>query len=170
MTDSVAVAETVYHKPKSAIFKIHRSLLARYSTAIGGMLTAPTGEGHNDGGNPALMTEDGAASWELLPGLQYNIPRNKSEALRQADLLTILPVVHKHCMDEIETWDIEKLKATSSYDGFVDLIVASRIVGSNELYNILHLQRKQQPDWWPCAVLPRMRPKVEAIVIYSIYI
>ncbi|KAG8845717.1 hypothetical protein FRB91_001553 [Serendipita sp. 411] len=134
------------------------------------MLTAPTGEGHNDGGNPALMTEDGAASWELLPGLQYNIPRNKSEALRQADLLTILPVVHKHCMDEIETWDIEKLKATSSYDGFVDLIVASRIVGSNELYNILHLQRKQQPDWWPCAVLPRMRPKVEAIVIYSIYI
>ncbi|KAG8816081.1 hypothetical protein FRC19_000588 [Serendipita sp. 401] len=37
-------------------------------------------------------------------------------------------------MEEIETWIIEQFKETSEYDGFVDLIVASRILDSDELY------------------------------------
>lgn len=37
-------------------------------------------------------------------------------------------------MESAEADIIEELKKTSNYDGFVDLVVASQIIGSNELY------------------------------------
>jgi hypothetical protein len=61
-------------------------------------------------------------------------PRIKSGCLTGEHLLLILPIAHKYCMDKIEADIIEVLKKTSTYNGFVDLIVASRIVGSDELY------------------------------------
>ncbi|KAG8750255.1 hypothetical protein FRC14_000684 [Serendipita sp. 396] len=127
---------TLVMQIESVIFKVHRSILARYSTVIHSMLSVPSVEGSQDGTdeNPLVMTGDSAASWEFLLGLQYNIPRNRPDALKGEGLLMILPLVHKYCMEEMETWIIEQIKAARNYDGFVDIIVASRIVGSNELY------------------------------------
>jgi len=55
------------------IFKVHRSLLARYSTVIKDMLDAPSEDGSKDGTyeHPLLLTGDTAKGWELLLGLQY---------------------------------------------------------------------------------------------------
>lgn len=64
----------------------------------------------------------------------YHGPRIKSECLTGEHLLLILPIAHKCCMEKIEADIIEVLKKASNYSGFVDLIVASRIVGSEQLY------------------------------------
>ncbi|KAG8817362.1 hypothetical protein FRC18_000576 [Serendipita sp. 400] len=127
---------TLVVQAERAIFKIHRSLLARYSIVIRDMLCLPSGEGHNDGTDekPLVMNGDSALGWELLLGLQYNTPNIRSDVLKGGDLLTMLPIVHKYAMEELETKIIQELKNTSSHDGFVDLVVASQIVGSEELY------------------------------------
>ncbi|KAG8757414.1 hypothetical protein FRC14_002085 [Serendipita sp. 396] len=127
---------TLVMQVENAVFKIQRSLLARYSTVLRDMLSVPSVEGNKDGTDerPLVMSGDSAASWELLLGLQYDITRNRPGALKGEEMLTILPIAHKYCMDEIEVWIVEQLKVTSSYDGLVDLIVASRIVDSDELY------------------------------------
>lgn len=49
-------------------------------------------------------------------------------------MLLILPIAHKYCMENLETYMVKELKNDTSYDGYINLIVASRIVGSNELY------------------------------------
>ncbi|KAG8817318.1 hypothetical protein FRC19_011437 [Serendipita sp. 401] len=127
---------TLVMQVENAIFKVHRSLLVQYSTVIQDMLSVPSGQTSQDGTDekPLVMSGDSVAGWGFLLGLQYNSPRNRPKVLKGEDLLTILPIAHKYCMEEIETWIIEQLKETSGYDGFVDLIVASRIVDSDELY------------------------------------
>ncbi|KAG8750253.1 hypothetical protein FRC14_000682 [Serendipita sp. 396] len=127
---------TLVVQAERAIFKIHRSLLARYSIVIRDMLCLPSGEGHNDGTDekPLVMNGDSALGWELLLGLQYNTPNIRSDVPKGGDLLTMLPIVHKYAMEELETKIIQELKNTSSHDGFVDLVVAAQLVGSEELY------------------------------------
>ncbi|KAG8817801.1 hypothetical protein FRC18_000343 [Serendipita sp. 400] len=127
---------TLVMQVENAIFKVHRSLLAQYSTVIQNMLSVPSGQPPQDSTDekPLVMSGDSVAGWELLLGLQYNSPRSRPKVLKGEDLLAILPIAHKYCMEEIETWIIEQFKETSEYDGFVDLIVASRILDSDELY------------------------------------
>ncbi|KAG8818585.1 hypothetical protein FRC19_010552 [Serendipita sp. 401] len=123
-------------KVENAIFKVHRSLLARSSTAIQDMLSVPSGKGPHDGTdeNPLIMSGDSVVGWELLLGLQYSVLLNRFQLPKGEDLLTILPIVHKYCMEEIEANIIRELKATFTYDGFVNLIVASRLIDCNSLY------------------------------------
>ncbi|PVF93902.1 hypothetical protein CPB86DRAFT_714414, partial [Serendipita vermifera] len=119
-----------------AIFKVHRSILSRYSSVLQGMFTAPRDTEINDGTdeNPLVLTGDSAVAWELLLGLQYDSPRVRSGRLPGQDLLQILSVAHKYCMERITTDIIEELKTTTAHDGFVDLVVASQIIDSPPLY------------------------------------
>lgn len=59
---------------EKGIFKVHRSLFARYSSVMKDMLNAPNIKGSEDGTDerPLILAEDSAVGWELLLGLQYN--------------------------------------------------------------------------------------------------
>jgi hypothetical protein len=58
---------------EKAIFKVHRSIIARYSTVIKDMLNAPNiGNGDASDERPLVLTGDSVAAWELLLGLQYD--------------------------------------------------------------------------------------------------
>ena len=49
-------------------------------------------------------------------------------------MLTILPIAHKYCMDQIETSILGRLKKVCTTEAYVDLMVASQIVDSKPLY------------------------------------
>lgn len=55
-------------KVENAIFKVHRSFLAKQSSVIKDMLGGPHPSANRDGTdeNPLVLTGDSAASWELL--------------------------------------------------------------------------------------------------------
>jgi hypothetical protein len=64
-----------YLEPKveNAIFKVHRSVLAKYSSVIEDMLNVP--QGNNGGGGtdeePLVLIGDKVVGWELLLGWRY---------------------------------------------------------------------------------------------------
>lgn len=60
--------------------------------------------------------------------------RIKPRTFTGEQLFLMLPTAHKYCMEKIEKEIIEELKKTSSYEGFIDLIVASRVIDSDQLY------------------------------------
>jgi len=121
---------------ENAIFNVHRSVLARYSTVIQDLLDSFNENEAKDEADkiPLVMTGDSAAGWELLLGLQYDSPRINSESLSGEHLLLILPVAHKYCMEKIEADIVEELCRASTCDGSVDLVVASQIIESELLY------------------------------------
>lgn len=95
-----------------------------------------------------ITSRGGSSSWnynmtgmlvtlkKLLPifhPIRYR-PRINSERFRGEHLLLILPVAHKYCMENTEEDIITELKKASDSEGFVDLIVASRMVDSDRLY------------------------------------
>ncbi|KAG8816416.1 hypothetical protein FRC17_000341 [Serendipita sp. 399] len=83
---------------------------------------------------PLILAGDSAAAWELLLGSQYGLPLVETEEYNGEQLLKTLSIAHKYCMEKIEAGIIAKLQMTSSYDGFVDIIVASQIIDSSDLY------------------------------------
>jgi hypothetical protein len=140
---------------ENAIFKVHRSSLAKQSSVIKDMLEAPQSSTNRDGTDerPLVLKgpEDTAASWELLLELLYDRYVSKSddiynlseilsisflnpEAFSGERILAILPIAHKYCMDNIEHAMIERLKKLTNTAGYVDLLVAARVVGSETLY------------------------------------
>ncbi|KAG8826143.1 hypothetical protein FRC17_008369 [Serendipita sp. 399] len=147
---------TLVIQVEDVLFNVHRSVLARYSTTIRDMLEITRESGINTRGNkenPLILTGDTVAAWELLLGLQYNtcvcllaLVRRKSsdsalrslrvtsEQLKGEHLLMILGIANKYCMERIEQDIVKELKKASDYDGFVNIVVASRIVGSDKLY------------------------------------
>ncbi|KAG8810506.1 hypothetical protein FRC17_002910 [Serendipita sp. 399] len=127
---------TLVIQVENIIFKIHRSMLVQYSTVIRDMLDPPTDETSIDGSDecPLLLPGDSSEGWELLLGLQYRVPLAEPERLRGKQLLKILMIAHKYCMERIESGIIAKLRTTWDYDGFVDMIVASQIIDSDDLY------------------------------------
>jgi hypothetical protein len=52
----------------SGIFKVHKSVLAKYSPVIEGMVDCPKGDRSNDGTeeNPLVLDGDSVRGWELL--------------------------------------------------------------------------------------------------------
>ncbi|PVF93901.1 hypothetical protein CPB86DRAFT_75195 [Serendipita vermifera] len=66
--------------------------------------------------------------------LRLNSPRVKSEPLIGEMLPLILSISHKYCMESLTNDILEELKDTSGYGGFVDIVIASQIIGSEQLY------------------------------------
>ncbi|KAG8810507.1 hypothetical protein FRC17_002911 [Serendipita sp. 399] len=91
---------------------------------------------NNDGTEekPLVLTGDTVAAWELFLRLQYPTIRILPEALTAEQLLTILPIANKYRMERVETDIIQELKKFTDYEGSINLVAASRIVGSDELY------------------------------------
>ena len=61
-------------------------------------------------------------------------PINSAQTQSGESVLAILSIAHKYCMESIETAIINQLKTASTTPGYVDLMVASRIVGSEPIY------------------------------------
>ncbi|KAG8826142.1 hypothetical protein FRC17_008368 [Serendipita sp. 399] len=120
---------------EGTLFKVHRSLLARYSTVIRDIFDSQK-ETDQDGSDerPLFLAGDSAAAWELILGSQYGLPLVESEEYNGEQLLKALSIAYKYRMERIEAGIVAKLKRASGYDGFVDMIVASQIVDSNGLY------------------------------------
>jgi hypothetical protein len=136
------------------MFKVHRSVLSNYSTIVRDMLSGSKEGPANSNIDDQLitLTGDHVAGWELLLGLQYNryvvtniidpnyfslmclSPRITSDTLSGEDLLTMLTIAHKYQMKRVEEDIMEQLRRDTTYNGLVDLIVASNIVKSNEIY------------------------------------
>jgi hypothetical protein len=66
-------ASDVTFKVENAIFKVHRSVLAKYSSVIEDMLNAPQGNDARGGTDdkPLVLSGDSVAAWESLLGWQY---------------------------------------------------------------------------------------------------
>lgn len=60
-------------------------------------------------------------------------PLDDSNPLSGEIMLSILPIAHKYCMETIETFILNRLKQAATTAAYVDLMVASRIVGSEPL-------------------------------------
>jgi hypothetical protein len=61
-------------------------------------------------------------------------PLENSKAHCAEHLLSLLRIVHKYCMERLEQTAIDNLKQNKTTDGYIDLIVAAQIVGSDQLY------------------------------------
>jgi hypothetical protein len=141
-------------KVEKAIFKVHRSILARYSTVIKDMLEVPPSSEFPDGTDehPLVLDGDGVSGWELLLGTQYNRsfsspsppriiltrprirPRFYTEPFTGDHLTAILPIAHKYCMEAIEEDIVKQLKSGTTTAAYVDLMVAAQITGSEQLH------------------------------------
>ncbi|KIM29681.1 hypothetical protein M408DRAFT_328546 [Serendipita vermifera MAFF 305830] len=126
---------------ENAIFKVHRFFLAKYSSALKDMFNVPQGlnimrEGSEE--NPVLLNGDSATGWELLLGDIYShhpiidVPRSSYTG---DQLLLLLQIAHKYCMDTVEVGILKLLELDSTTDGLINRIVASRIVGSESIYD-----------------------------------
>jgi lipopolysaccharide biosynthesis regulator YciM len=49
-------------------------------------------------------------------------------------MLSVLPIARKYCMDKIEAAILKQFGRASATPGYVDLMVAAQIVGSQQLY------------------------------------
>jgi hypothetical protein len=49
-------------------------------------------------------------------------------------MLSVLPIARKYCMDKIEAAILKQFGRASTTPGYVDLMVAAQIVGSQQLY------------------------------------
>jgi len=49
-------------------------------------------------------------------------------------MLAILPIAHKYCMDSVENAILDHLKQANTTETYVDLMVASKMVDSQPLY------------------------------------
>ncbi|PVF93899.1 hypothetical protein CPB86DRAFT_835133 [Serendipita vermifera] len=127
---------TLLLQVENIIFKVHRSILSRYSTVIRDMIDKSNKTSHDNNIEEKLLVLNGDSpvGWELLLGLQYNGPRITSDGFIGEDLLSILTITHKYDMQEIERDVIKELEKNSTYGGLIDLIVASKIVNSDEIY------------------------------------
>jgi hypothetical protein len=141
---------------ENAIFKVHRYFLTKYSTVLQDMFNTPQGDGTVDGTDerPLVLSQDTAVGWELLldaiydrfasllsartiPLLIMTFPSHSLKDLQGPsgkDMLAILPIAHKYCMDGFETAILERLSQAHSTETFVNLMVASQIVDSQSLY------------------------------------
>ncbi|KIM20847.1 hypothetical protein M408DRAFT_333786 [Serendipita vermifera MAFF 305830] len=122
---------------ENAIFRVHRYFLAKYSSVISDMFDSPQGKERAVGTdeNPLVLTGDTACAWGLLLEEIYNRnPLENSKTYSSERLLSLLRIAHKYCMDRLEQTTIEKLKQKQTTEGYVDLIVAAQIIGSDQLY------------------------------------
>ncbi|PVF91328.1 hypothetical protein CPB86DRAFT_878583 [Serendipita vermifera] len=127
---------TLLLQVENTIFKVHRSILSRYSTVIRDLIDESNGISHDNNTEEIclILNGDSLIGWELLLGLQYNGPRITSDGFIGEDLLSILTITHKYDMQEIQRDVIKELEKNSTYGGLIDLIVASKIVNSDEIY------------------------------------
>ncbi|KAG8816031.1 hypothetical protein FRC17_000494 [Serendipita sp. 399] len=146
-------------------------MLIQYSTVIRDMLDAPTDETSIDGSDecPLLLPGDSSEGWELLLGLQYRVPLAEPERLRGKQVLKILMIAHKYCMERIELGFIAKLRTTWDDDGFVDMIVASQIIDSDDLYEDGLCRLIASKTLPTLAQAERMRVKVAHAVMRAVY-
>jgi len=131
---------------ENAIFKVHGSFLAKQSSVIKGMLQAPQPDTTQDGTDekPLVLRGDTAAGWELLlESLYESTPFDDTGACKAEQMLSVLTIAHKYCMDKIETAILWQLQRASTTAGYVDLLVAAQIIGSNDLYQkVINILRK----------------------------
>src|SRR4051812_16262692 len=61
-------------------------------------------------------------------------PLESSKTYTAEHLLSLLRIAHKYCMDRLEQTTMEKFQQNKTTGGYIDLIVAAQIVGSDPIY------------------------------------
>ncbi|KIM29690.1 hypothetical protein M408DRAFT_55403, partial [Serendipita vermifera MAFF 305830] len=85
--------------------------------------------------NPLVLSGDRALNWELYLESHYDSSHFWDPyILTNKRMLGVLTIAHKYCMEKTEEAIIRRLKKPSTVEGYVDLLVASRIIDSNPLY------------------------------------
>lgn len=116
------------------------SFLAKYSTVLKDMLSAPQGSNITESSEeaPVMFPGDCAAGWELLLSDIYGrhpIEDTSNNSYTGDQLLLLLEIAHKYCMETVENRLLKILLKDSTSAGLVNRIVASRIVGSTKIYH-----------------------------------
>ncbi|KIM29708.1 hypothetical protein M408DRAFT_328572 [Serendipita vermifera MAFF 305830] len=120
------------------IFKIHSHFLTTESEVFRDMITAaPRSNEHNDGtdSEPLILSGDSVKGWELFLSSIYRANSFKFITFTGKQSIQILRITHKYCMQSAEDELISRLKEETGTVGFLNLMVASRIVDSKELYD-----------------------------------
>ncbi|KIM29707.1 hypothetical protein M408DRAFT_328570 [Serendipita vermifera MAFF 305830] len=131
---------------EKTIFKIHSHFLTTQSEVFNGMIAAPQEtsmafpaqeDGYNDGTNskPLVLSGDRVEGWALFLSAIYRHNHLKPVTYDGKESIEVLRIAHKYCMNSIEDELISRLKEGNGTAGFLDLMVASRIVDSKELYD-----------------------------------
>ena len=120
------------------------------------MLETPQDDEFKDGTSeqPLILTSDTSYGWACLLEAIYDRlaccggtattahlasashSLSESRAPSGEVLLCILPIAHKYCMELIEDSILDRLKQASTTATFVDLMVGSQMVDSEELYEL----------------------------------
>ncbi|KIM29709.1 hypothetical protein M408DRAFT_328573 [Serendipita vermifera MAFF 305830] len=120
------------------IFKIHSHFLTTQSEVFRDMITAaPRTNGHNGGtdSEPLVLSGDSVEGWELFLSVIYHDTFLRPITFTSKQSIEVLRIAHKYCMQSAEDELISRLKDETGTAGFLDLMVASRIVDSKELYD-----------------------------------
>ncbi|KIM29710.1 hypothetical protein M408DRAFT_328574 [Serendipita vermifera MAFF 305830] len=120
------------------IFKIHSHFLTKQSEVFRDMVTAaPRANDHNGGtdSEPLVLSGDSVEGWELFLSSIYRTNSFKPITFTGKQSIEIIRITHKYCMQSAEDELISRLKEETGATKFLDLIVASRIVDSKELYD-----------------------------------
>jgi len=121
---------------QNAIFKIHRFFLIDHSSVLRDMLSLPQSikGSESANGTPIVISGDTAKVWELLLASFYRARPMAAMDYTDEECLELLALVHKYGMEGIEEDLISYLEEDQTTEGWVDLILASRIAGCNHLY------------------------------------
>ncbi|KIM29714.1 hypothetical protein M408DRAFT_328578 [Serendipita vermifera MAFF 305830] len=146
------MASEVQHHPKfyissgdmviqveRTIFKVHSYFLTTQSEVFRDMvMAAPRTNRHDDGtdSEPLVLSGDSVEGWELLLNAIYRESPFKPIAFTGKQSIEALRITHKYCMQPAEDDLMTKIKEGTGTAGFLDLMVASRIVDSEVLYNM----------------------------------
>ncbi|KIM29711.1 hypothetical protein M408DRAFT_328575 [Serendipita vermifera MAFF 305830] len=120
------------------IFKVHSHFLTTQSEVFRDMVTAaPQSNEYNDGteSKPLILSGDRVEGWELFLSAIYRDDYLQPITYSGKESIEILHLAHKYCMNSIEAGLISRLKGGTGTAGFLDMMVASRIVDSKELYD-----------------------------------
>ena len=123
------IPQYFFTQAESAIFRVHRYLLAQRSSVLSDMFRTPQQEGGQD------RTDAKPLCRKLVrPELGFT----------SDELIAFLRIAHKYFMEAAEEEIVSHLRTLNSKEGFINLIDVSRIVGSRELQEeaIRGLRRK----------------------------
>jgi len=126
----------IYIQVENAIFKVHRCFLTVRSSVLRDMFNTPQGSRiqNNTDQKPFVLTGDTAAAWETFFRSIYSTTLLKSDAsFTDKELIALLRIADKYEMQSNKEEILSHLKKTVTKYGFVDLMVASHIVGSDSL-------------------------------------
>lgn len=119
-----------------AIFRVHSFFLTQHSKVLSDMFEVASNDKEEKDGtiDSPLVLQDKARGWELVLSSFYRREPLVAFEYSGKDLLSVLEIAHKYCMDGFEERILAKLNTANTTQEFVDMVLAARIVESYTLH------------------------------------